>query len=400
MAKNLDTKKDKIQREALQSWTLNNKIGTLEIITGLGKTFIFLHALYTMPKDRSIVHLFLAETVTREADLLVDILNYNRIFGVDVLEDYNLQFYCYQTVYKWKDKSFGLVGADEIHDSLTPAYSQFYINNKYDALIGLSATVERKTKYEKEGYTKGELLDRICPVIYTYNMTQAKEEGTTRKLKIFVITHKLDDKNKTIKAGNANKVFYQTEEAAYNYWDKEHKKSWFIQDQTLKDLKIRITSTKRSRILYNLESKIPIVKKLLKHIKGKTIIFGNSLSSLEQITSNTVSSNNTEDVNKAIREAFDNDDISIIGSFKKLKQGANLKKLDNIIMMSYYSTEKDVIQRIGRLRDNGELGYVFILLTVGTQEEVWFNKMFENINDFDMIYCPDIEYCINKIKNE
>ena len=349
-----------------------------------------------MPKDKNIIHLFLAETNTRQEDLLCDIKKYNEIFNRNVLKDYNLEFHCYQSAYKWVGKSFGLVGADEIHDSLSPSYSQFYFNNHYKALIGLSATVERSTKYEKEGYTKGQLLDKICPVIYTYNISKAQEEGTTRNLNIYIIQHKLDNINKTIKSGNSKKFFYQTEEAAYNYWDKEHKKSWYIENQELKDLKIRITSTKRSRILYNLESKIPIVKELLKNIKGKTIIFGNSLSSLEKVTKYTVSSNNTEIVNKNIREAFDNNKITTIGSFKKLKQGANLKDLDNAIIMSYYSTEKDLIQRLGRLRDNGKVGSVFILLTMNTQEEVWFNKMFKDFDDFNIIWCPNLSYCLKK----
>ena len=67
--------------------------------------------------------------------------------------------------------------------------------------------------------------------------------------------------------------------------------------------------------------------------------------------------------------------------------------------MSYYSTEKDLIQRLGRLRDNGEIGYVFILITMGTQEEVWFNKMFKDIDNFNMIWCPNIDYCLKKLKN-
>ena len=60
MKENLNLKKNKIQLEALSNWVNNNKIGTCEIITGLGKTFIFLHALYTMPLNKEITHLFLA----------------------------------------------------------------------------------------------------------------------------------------------------------------------------------------------------------------------------------------------------------------------------------------------------------------------------------------------------
>tara|TARA_R110000851_G_scaffold315229_2_gene477552 strand:- start:4146 stop:4385 length:240 start_codon:yes stop_codon:yes gene_type:complete len=79
---------------------MHGKKGTCQIITGLGKTFISLHALYTMPKGDDKIHLFLAEQKDRVKDLREDILKYNKLFNRDVLNDYNLQFQCYQTVYK------------------------------------------------------------------------------------------------------------------------------------------------------------------------------------------------------------------------------------------------------------------------------------------------------------
>lgn len=167
----------------------------------------------------------------------------------------------------------------------------------------------------------------------------------------------------------------------------------------MKSLKIRITSTKRSNLLFNLPSKINTVKELLSNIEGKTIIFGNSLDSLLQITPDVVSSRYSEDENKAIREAFDKNQIQTIGSFKKLRQGANLSGLDNCIIMSYFSSEGHIIQQLGRLRRNGEkIGNVFILLTKNTQEEVWADKMLKDLQDFEFIYCDNLEDCIKKYK--
>lgn len=396
----LNELKDKIQQEALNKWLKNDKNGTAELATGTGKTILALHALSTMDKS-DITHLFLAETTERKKELIKDIKLYNKLFNTDLLADYDLKFFCYQTVYKWKGKFFGLVIGDEIHDSLSPKYSEFYFNNSYQALLGLSATVDRKTKYDENGvvYTKGELLDKIAPVIFKYSINDAQKDNVSRKLNIYVINHQLDDTNKTVKAGNLKKSFLQTEKASYDYWDREHKRSWFIQDQELKDLKIRITSHKRSNLLFNLPSKIDIVKQLIKEINGKTIIFGNSLESLLKITPNVVSSKNNDQKNDLIRHNFDSDKINVIASFKKLKQGANLDKIDNCIIHSYYGVEKDIIQRVGRLRQNGDkIGNVFIILTTGTQEEVWFQKMMENMNDFTIINCDNIEDCIKKYK--
>jgi len=393
-------KKDKVQKEALSAWLAASKTGTCEIVTGLGKTFIALHALYTMPKNMDL-HLFLAETTSRETDLLKDILKYNKIFDRDVLNDYNLKFFCYQSAYKWKGKEFGLVIGDEIHDSLTPSYVKFFLNNSYKAIIGLSATIEKSTRYTNSKgdiYTKGDMLNKIAPICFKYNLKKAKMDSTTRDLDIYVIMHYLDEKEENITSGSKGNTFMQTEKAAYDYWDSQHKRSFFIADEAMKQLKIRITATKRSSILYKLKSKVKVVRDLLTAINTKTIVFGNSLDALLQITPNVVSSRNNEAENKRIRDAFDNNKISTIGSFKKLKQGANLSDLDNCIMMSYYSTSKDLIQRIGRLRDNGKKGNIFILLTENTQEEVWLEKMLVETQDYKIIYCPTVKYAIKKYK--
>ena len=396
----LNELKHKIQQEALKAWINNGKKGTAELATGSGKTILALHALYTMDKS-DLTHLFLAETTERKKDLLSDIKLYNKLFNVDVVNDYNLKFYCYQTVYKWKDRKFGLVIADEIHNSLSPKYSEFFFNNKYQAIIGLSATIDRKTKYDINGQivTKGSLVDKIAPSIYKYSINQAKEDGVGRQLNVYIISQELDSVNKTIKAGNSKVSFMQTEKAAYDYWDKEHKRSWFIEDQELKALKIRITSHKRSNLLFNLPSKVKAVIYILESTSGKSILFGNSLDSLLKVTPNVVSSRNSEDKNNYIRDQFDKGMIQLIGSFKKLRQGANLKELDNCIIMSYYSSEVHQIQQWGRLRQNGDkVGSVFILLTKNTQEEIWFSKMMENMTEFNIINCDNIDDCIQKYK--
>ena len=410
-------KKDEVQQKAISAWLNSDKHGTCEIITGLGKTFVGLHALYTMPRDKNVVHYFLAEVVDRQRDLLAQIKIYNKIFHRDVLEDYNLQFECYQTVYKWKGRRIGLVIADEIHDSLTPAYSQFYKNNDFSAIIGLSALIDVETYYEEENKTKGYYLSKVAPICYQYHLNQGLEEGTARNLDIYIINHKLDDSVKSIKAGSARKPFMQTEAKAYTYWDKvfkdnigaeinynkkegEDHKTYLKRIDKLENQKsIKITSAagRRSKILYDLPSKIEVTKQIIRKLTGKVIIFGNSIDSLLQVTKNTVSSRNSEAKNSQIRTAFDNNDIRVIGSFKKLKQGANLKDLDACILMSYYSKQKDLIQRLGRLRENGQIGKVFIIMTEDTQEKVWVNKMFEQVQNYNFIYCSDIQDCINKL---
>lgn len=417
----LNLQKDRIQEEAVEKWSYSGKNGSVIAVTGVGKNFIFLKALMTMPRNqKDTVHLFLAETTERDKDLQEQILLFNEIYNVDILNLYNLQFHCYQEVYKWQGLHFGLVCADEIHDSLSPEYVKFYVNNTYDAILGLSALIESTNYYtikhditlrnffKVDSVNKHDMIAKIAPVCFTYNINQARKDDTSRKLNIYVIKNKLEDQTKNILGGNKVLPFYQTEMAAYSYANKlfneavnleqDEGESW-DKFQERKEFKIISASNKRSKLLYRLNSKIYIVRALLQNIKTKTIIFGNDLDTLYKMTPNVISSRNTDEENDHCRGMFERDIINTIGSFKKLKQGANLSKLDNCIITSYYSSEKDMIQRFGRLRQDGEkVGNVFIIVTEKTQEVVWYNKMMENITEYNIIYCDNVAECIKKYK--
>jgi len=401
-----NNKRNEIQNEALQHWIKAGKIGTVEIATGVGKTFVFLHALHTMPKNKEKIHLYLAETNQRERDLEKTITLFDKIFKKQTKKDYIIQFNCYQSAYKWENKRFGLVCGDEIHDSLTPTYSLFYQNNEYEALIGLSAKIDVKTRYDvtrgliTTTLTKGFYLNKYCPVIYKYSLDDARDDNLNRDLDIHVIFNKLDDKIKNVAAGSAKKRFYQTEQQAYDFWSKRLAQALDEESGKSNKLFARISALRRSVILYSLPSKIEATKKLVKHLK-RTLIFGNHIDSLLKITPNVISSKNKDDKNEKIRNDFESNKIDLIGSFKMLKQGANIKGLDNLVIMSYYSSEKDVIQRLGRARKDGNRkGKVFIFVTENTQEEKWYLRMFENINAYNVISHKNVDECITYINEK
>lgn len=104
--------RNNIQYKALNAWASSGMHGTVEMSTGLGKTFVALHALYRTPRDKNIINIFLAEVNDRKDDLLKQISLYKIIFKRDVLKDYNLTFMCYQSACKLKNYKFGLVIAD------------------------------------------------------------------------------------------------------------------------------------------------------------------------------------------------------------------------------------------------------------------------------------------------
>jgi len=383
----------KVQEDALDAWIKSGRRGSLQIITGLGKSKISLDAVKLYDKSAKI--LFLAEVTDRELELR----NEQKKWGV---EDYDIEFACYQTAYKWVGKEFDLVIADEAVDSFTPSYSKFYFNNKIKDLMCLFAYLDKYLVVGEENgkeITKEYLCNKIAPVCFTYGMEQGQQEKTARDLDIYVIKHKLDNTNKTMVSGNKQKQWMQTEQSAYDYAHGIFQKEW-ASKKKWDDFSVMRASGKRANILYGLPSKIEAVKKLLSHLNTKTIIFGNSLEALEKITPNVISSHKSDKENVKIRTAFDNGESKVIASFKKLQQGANLTDLDNVIMMGYYSKQKVAIQRTGRLRQNGQIGQIFVFVTINTQEEKWYRAMFEGMEKLNFISCDGLDDCLNKIKQK
>ena len=365
-----------IQEEAVQSWLNSSKKGTIEAITGIGKTFIFIKCTQKLKKGSKI--LFLAETTLREGTLYEEIKKFKKLFKYDLLKNHQLEFKTYQFAYKLKNQHYDMVCSDEIHDSLSPIYAKFYFNNTYDSILGLSASIE-DTKYEGINgliYTKKDILNIVAPVCYEYSIEDGQKDETGRKLNIYIVENELCNEENILIESKSYK-FYTSESKKYNRLEESIQKANEEQDYIKKSKKLKYLASQRADLLYNINSKTLLINELLNQVSGKSIVFGNSIDSLLSITDNTVCSRNSKTKNQEIIDSFNKGNIKIIASFKQLKQGANLNCIDNVILHSYYGIEKDFIQRVGRARRNinGDPANIYIIVTKNTQEEVWFKKM-------------------------
>ncbi len=283
------------------------------------------------------------------------------MYGVNPLHHVNYKFMCYQTAHKKNldeifemecNRSNTLVVCDEIQDMLSPVYFNFVENNllgKDIPCIGLSATIDKNREFEYKGAmtNKLDMLNLFCPVIFKYTLTESWKNETSRKLKFYIINHQLDSTTKNIEAGRKGERFLTTEYSMYDWLDKNFRKSLFLPKSDKKEFMVRSAATSRARFLYTLPSKIKLCQELLSKLDTRTILFGNSVESLVQITPNCITSHNTPEENNEILSKFQSGKIDVIASFKMLEQGANLSGLDNIVMHSYYGKTKSMIQRLG-----------------------------------------------------
>lgn len=393
---------DELQQKAVEAWKQNNNIGTIELVTGHGKTFIAFKALLTTTCTNV---LFVSESTLREKNVMDDADKFHKLFGVHPFENKNVKFQCYQSTYKYNidyyfkdatEKNTFII-FDEIHELLTPVYFKFaeQLIGKLYPRIGLSATIDKDITYGE--VSKLDYLNSFCPIIFSYGLNDAYENKTIRNLKLIVYHHKLDNTLKTVDIKTTKHSFKTTEFENYFYVDRLFKKALFLPtSNTSKEFLIRRYSKQRSEILYTLQSKIEIAKKILNLLIGKTIIFNNNLDTLYQLTNEVVCSRNTANVNKSILSDFDQSRIQTIASFKMLEQGVNLSDLDNVLILSYYSKSKSFIQRIGRLRKSNKTGNIIMFVTDHTQEEVWFNKLTEEL-DIPIIHVHTLDELKNKL---
>lgn len=393
----IDLAREKVQQDAIEA-ALNSMVDgkmrcTLELATGLGKTFIAFHLIKKLqPKTV----LFLAETTMREGNIKTDMEKFKLLYNYDIVREHEVSYACYQSAYKWKDTFYDLVVCDEQHDSGTEQYYKYYLNNQYTHLLGLSATIDNRTVFEIDGkeYTKKTLLETIAPIVFTYTLKQGQADNTSRKLRIFVIRHEMDKIKKNVKVEMKGGSFMQSEQDYYNYCNQRFTQSIWSKERS--DFLVRYWANKRASVLYNMPSKTRDAKKLLQYL-DRTIVFSNSIDQLVEICP-TVSSKNDIATNIKIVTDFNNSKLNTIGSFKMLQQGMNLNGLNNVVLLSYYSKPKNFIQCVGRCRKADIPANIFVFMTYNSQEEVWFSKIMEDI-DMPYITCHGIDDCIEKFTN-
>lgn len=406
----LNESRRKVGIAAFDSWRSAGMRNTVVLHTGMGKTFVGLDAAVHVNSlcSNNAKVVFFAETLQREQELLKDIEFYGRCYPDAVIPP--IEFACYQSAYKWKNKEFDLGIYDEVHECMSLKYINTLLNNTYKYVIGLTATDGSDVTYilDNVEVKKVALMNKYLPVCFRYGLIDAVKDGNSRKLNIHIIHHRLDDTVKCIEAGTKNKQFLTTEQKAYKHFDS---KFWQGIYEPALQHQVKIYMTKRAKLLYSLPSKFRAANEILNVVGGRTLIFANDLDALGDITHNIIrspregeSKKERDILNTKIRDLFESGKTNVLASFKVLQQGANIKGgLDNLMIISYYSDLGKLIQRIGRLRMDGDKeGNVIIFVTLATQEEKWFKKMMSVINDsvFNVVKHADAESFIKTMKDE
>tara|TARA_R110000824_G_scaffold197851_1_gene381573 strand:- start:1025 stop:2242 length:1218 start_codon:yes stop_codon:yes gene_type:complete len=400
----LSESKDKIQRNGLNKWWSKPWFGrgTLQYATGIGKTRCGVLAAAYIAKltDMEGRILILTPTETIRDRSWKD--EFYKWGAEDVFEQC-VKCVCIQTAYKWIGHTFNLIIADEIHNYMSPKFINFFVNNRYEKILGLTAYVDQ---------VKLRLLSGLCPIIDSITTNEAEDLGLISPFKIYNVPIKLTA-SELSEYTKADRTF----NSLFPYFNKDLKNMFACMNPTKYETFLRTKGeildntnssypfmcnsamTKRKNIIYNANAKLDAVKLISNmNLEKKAIIFSQTIEFADKVTDqldNCVSFHSKISKKKRT-ENLDllksGKSITRISTAKALNEGMNIPDISMAIIASGTSKTKDMIQRIGRTVrwEEGKQAVIYRIYVEDSQEEKWiassqedYNVELININEYE-----------------
>jgi|TARA_R110001606_G_scaffold365323_1_gene520115 superfamily II DNA or RNA helicase len=379
--------KDQIQRKGLNKWWAYPVAGkgTLQYATGVGKTRCGVLAAAIVAKrlnmDCQILILTPTQTI-RDRSWSDEFTKW----GEKDIFDTCVKCVCIQTAYKWYGQKYDLVIADEIHNYIAPEFFNFFANNKYSKILGLSAYIDP---------VKLNLLNAVAPICDRISTTEASRLGLISKFTIYNVPLDLGGEEK-IAYRNANnnfarlfpifdknlKIMYACMKPAIYEQHLARRGEVIDIDNKTYPYQCNAAMSNRKKLLYNASTKLDAVKYLCDlYPEKKTIIFSQTIDFADKVTEllgdSCVSFHSK--IGKKARTAnldslIDNrTKVTRISTAKALNEGVNVPDISMAIIASGTSKVKDLIQRVGRVVrwEEGKQALIFHLYIEDSQEEKW-----------------------------
>lgn len=303
------------------------------------------------------------------------------------------EIFCYASLKKYRNKSCDLLLLDEMHHFGSDSRLEVFETIKYNAIIGLSATLSIEDKIDfTTTFSK--------PVINLITMEMAIEMEILPKPKVYLIPLKLDNskKSETIefkrgrnineihcdylqrntyiyaknKYPTLNLIIHCTQQEKYDYLEANYERArifkrsgWLrhggIRKKFLSDCK----TNKLMEITQNLEL-----------IEKRFICFCGSIEQAEILGKDKCIHSKKEV--KSIIHKFQSGEINSLYAIKMLTEGQNLEGIEAGIIGQLDGTERPFVQRNGRML-RAEFPEVYVLYFKNSKDEDYLLNVTNNI---------------------
>jgi superfamily II DNA or RNA helicase len=376
------------QRRAKKFFFKANGQCIFEVATGSGKTFgaidIMQDLLDVEPNLRILIivpkNVILETGWYKElSDAGIPIQKIGVYYG-EVKEYAQITLTNMQSINRIPLELFDMCIMDEIHNYGTKRMLEF-IKHPFKYKLGLSATLKRM---DHKHY---EILKLFNYEVFTYNPQQALSDG---------VLNPFDFTNIGVRLDGMSRIEYDDYSSQLNTIFKSGG-SYNAIMRTTSPLKFKMLSVLNNRksLVNNYHEKFEIARQIiLKHKHDKVIVFNqfNEQTSKmywhlleDDIECRIIHSG----VDKQKREQslmdFKNDKFNVLLTSKVLDEGYNLPKLDVAIIMAGDSTDKQTVQRMGRVLrkkkgKNSKLYQIFCIDTIESRNAEERAKIFKSLS--------------------
>ena len=363
------TARELIQQEALAASEKHYRCG-LGISMGVGKTLIGLRHMekeFSNTKGKFLV-------VAPKVSIFESWKDDAKKFGLEYLLEH-IDFTTYLSLGK-KSRDYDVVYLDECHSLLNTHDS--YLSTYGGKILGLSGTPPRYKNSEK-----GEMVQKYCPIVYTYITDDAVEDKILNDYKIIVHTIPLGTA-KTHKVETKKGGYFMTSEAQnYDYWCGRL-------NNAVNGVQQKIFRIMRMQALMQFSSKERYARQLLNMMDDKCIVFCNTTDQADRISVHSYHSKNS--MSEEALTAFKEGRIDELTCVQQLNEGVNIPNLKYGIILHSYSNERKSSQRIGRLLrlNPDEKAIIHILVYAGTVDEDWVQDALRDLDPNKIVYSDSI----------
>ena len=365
------SKKDEIQRKALNAWYKAGCKGTIEAATAFGKTYTGIRAIdyFVKNQSESFKVLIVVPTVAIKEEWRKEFTKWKK---THLLKN-NVIIECINTARNYKGQKYDMLIADEIHNYINGVEnSKIFKNNEFEKILGLSASIANELLYN---------LDQIAPICFSLFLDVAVELGLVSDFTVFNIAVDLSKKEREEYNKLTSKIDYIKEAYGSQSWG---------------------TINKRKQLLYKSPVKLKYVKKIAESFKDKYgIIFSQTKTSAavvaKELGDSCVSHHSgfTKQKRKGIIKSFSDGRTKVnkISAAQTLDEGVTLPRLEYAVISSGSSKEKQQIQRVGRsirLDKDGKHAIIIRLYFRNTVEENWVNNAQKNFNVINIQSIEDL----------
>lgn len=389
----INVNKTSEQNIVLNKWTEAGYRGTWLAITGCGKTLCGIRAVVdTLKLNANSNAIIVVPTENlRDNEWYNEFVNW----GYDHYLD-RVEIVCIQTAYKYRNRVYTIAVVDEVHMTVSEEYKNFFLGNKFERLMCLTATIDDADKLD--------FIQSISPVIHVTDVNRALKLGLISMFTIYNLAVYLSDKSKS--QYNLIMSKYNEYEALLGGKFKAFATATIAMskikaipvDQRTESEKIMYRNAcifwgmmnKRKMFLYNLPEKIAMTQELISMFpERKAIVFAESIKFATKLrdavgpTAVLYHSAMSHLQRRQALKAFEIDDsrVRTMCSVRALNVGLNVPDASLGICASGNSKWLDQVQRNGRVTRyiEGKKAIYVNLFAYNTQEVTWVQQRTKKI---------------------